>query len=570
MPRNLQIAPIVTIKYNICMKKFDFFRQFRDAVLVLNKKHEVVYKNHTFKRWFKDFTNIKKLSHHSSFDICPLNSENIEIYSPIYHAVVSKEDFFARISYQSELNRIYYYDLQAIKKGGYTIIFFTDVSAQNRLNDVYDENEKLKAKINELLEENEDLQKIKQKAQSQAIRIALINKVSNNIRESIDLSQILQSALKELAIMFGAYKAYYAKANGRQFEIDEVYGEKKSKKKVLINFDDKTAETIGRKEIAISNSLIEYVGAKPFKEPVLRIIIPVHHMQNLMGVIVLLSYQKRELNEEIEILDAISSQLSNAITRAELYQKNIQTVKELKSAMKELKETQIQLINSEKMASLGQLVAGVAHEINTPVASIKSNNGIVAKLLGSIEDTDLKEMLTDINEIDKEAVNRISNIVTSLKKFVRLDEAELQEADINKELDLTLELIRHETKNRINVVKNYGKIPTIKCFPNMLNQVFTNILVNACQAIDGQGTITITTEYKKKKLVVKIKDTGKGIPQNQLSKIFSAGFTTKGIGVGTGLGLAICSKIIEKHKGEITVTSEVGKGSEFTITIYGE
>lgn len=552
------------------MKKFDFFRQFRDAVLVLNKKHEVVYKNHTFKRWFKDFTNIKKLSHHSSFDICPLNSENIEIYSPIYHAVVSKEDFFARISYQSELNRIYYYDLQAIKKGGYTIIFFTDVSAQNRLNDVYDENEKLKAKINELLEENEDLQKIKQKAQSQAIRIALINKVSNNIRESIDISQILQSALKELAIMFGAYKAYYAKAIGRQFEIDEVYGEKKSKKKVLINFDDKTAETIGRKEIAISNSLIEYVGAKPFKEPVLRIIIPVHHMQNLMGVIVLLSYQKRELNEEIEILDAISSQLSNAITRAELYQKNIQTVKELKSAMKELKETQIQLINSEKMASLGQLVAGVAHEINTPVASIKSNNGIVAKLLGSIEDADLKEMLTDINEIDKEAVNRINNIVTSLKKFVRLDEAELQEADINKELDLTLELIRHETKNRINVVKNYGKIPTIKCFPNMLNQVFTNILVNACQAIDGQGTITITTEYKNKKLVVKIKDTGKGIPQNQLSKIFSAGFTTKGIGVGTGLGLAICSKIIEKHKGEITVTSEVGKGSEFTITIYGE
>ncbi len=552
------------------MKKFDFFRQFRDAVLVLNKKHEVVYKNHTFKRWFKDFTNIKKLSHHSSFDICPLNSENIEIYSPIYHAVVSKEDFFARISYQSELNRIYYYDLQAIKKGGYTIIFFTDVSAQNRLSDVYDENEKLKAKINELLEENEDLQKIKQKAQSQAIRIALINKVSNNIRESIDISQILQSALKELAIMFGAYKAYYAKAIGRQFEIDEVYGEKKSKKKVLINFDDKTAETIGRKEIAITNSLIEYVGAKPFKEPVLRIIIPVHHMQNLMGVIVLLSYQKRELNEEIEILDAISSQLSNAITRAELYQKNIQTVKELKSAMKELKETQIQLINSEKMASLGQLVAGVAHEINTPVASIKSNNGIVAKLLGSIEDADLKEMLTDINEIDKEAVNRISNIVTSLKKFVRLDEAELQEADINKELDLTLELIRHETKNRINVVKNYGKIPTIKCFPNMLNQVFTNILVNACQAIDGQGTITITTEYKNKKLVVKIKDTGKGIPQNQLSKIFSAGFTTKGIGVGTGLGLAICSKIIEKHKGEITVTSEVGKGSEFTITIYGE
>lgn len=552
------------------MKKFDFFRQFRDAVLILNKKHEVVYRNHTFKRWFKDFTNLKKLSHHSSFDICPLNSENIEIYSPIYHAVISKEDFFARISYQSELNRIYYYDLQAIKKGSYTIIFFTDVSAQNKLEDVYTENKRLREKISELNEENDDLQKVKQKAQSQAIRIALINKVSNNIRESIDISQILQSALKELAIMFSAYKAYYAKADGQSFKIEEVYGEKKSKNVSTISFDEKTMKTIATKEIAVSNSLIEYVGAKPLKEPVLRIIIPVHHMQNLMGVIVLLSYQKRELNEEIEILDAISSQLSNAIARAELYQKNIQTVRELKSAMKELKETQIQLINSEKMASLGQLVAGVAHEINTPVASIKSNNGIVSKLLGSIEDADLKEMLTDINEIDKEAVNRISNIVTSLKKFVRLDEAELQEADINKELDLTLELIRHETKNRIEVIRNYGEIPVIKCFPNMLNQVFTNILINACQAIDGKGTISISTEYKDKNLIVKIKDSGKGIPQNQLNKIFSAGFTTKGVGVGTGLGLAICAKIIEKHKGEITVNSEVGKGSEFVITIQGE
>lgn len=549
------------------MKKFDFFRQFRDAVIVVNKKNEVVYRNHTFKRWFKDFANLKKLSHNSSFDICPLNSENIEIYSPIYHALISKEDFFARISYQTDLNRIFYYDLTALKKGNYTIIFFTDVSAQNQLNDIYKENEKLKEKYNQLLEENEDLQKIRQKAQSQAIRIALINKVSNNIRESIDISQILQSALKELSIMFSAYSAYYAKAENKTFIIKEVYGKKKSIKE--IQFDDKTFETIEAREISVCNVMLEYVDAKPFKQPVLRIIIPVHHLQKLTGIIVLLSYQKRELSEELEILEAISSQLSNAITRAELYQKNIQTVKELKTTLKELKETQVQLINSEKMASLGQLVAGVAHEINTPIASIKSNNGIVEKLLGSIEDTDLKEMLTDINQIDKEAVNRISSIVTSLKKFVRLDEAELQEADINKELDLTLELIRHETKNRINIVRNYGEIPMVKCFPNMLNQVFTNILINACQSIEGEGTITITTDYIDKNLIVKIKDTGHGIPQNQLNKIFTAGFTTKSSGVGTGLGLAICTKIIEKHNGKITVNSEVGRGSEFIITIRG-
>ena len=122
------------------MRKFDFFRQFRDAVLILNKKQEIVYRNHTFKRWFKDFTNLKKLSHNTGFDICPLNSENIEIYSPIYHAITSNEDFFARISYQSELNRIFYYDLKAIKKGSYTIIFFTDVSAQNKLSNINKKN----------------------------------------------------------------------------------------------------------------------------------------------------------------------------------------------------------------------------------------------------------------------------------------------------------------------------------------------------------------------------------------------------------------------------------------------
>lgn len=543
------------------MRKFDFFRQFRDAVIVINKNNDIVYRNHTFKRWFKDFTNLKKFSHNTSFDICPLNSDNIEIYSPIYHALNSTENFFARISYQSELNKVFYYDLQTIKKGSYTIFFLADVSAQNSLNNIYKENENLRNKYKKLLEENEDLQKIKQKAQSQAIKIALINKVSNTMRESIDISQILQSTLKELALMFSAYKAYYASFQKESFEVKEIYKGKIAKKH--INFDKKTLESIDKKEISVSNVLIEYTNAKPFKQPVTRIIVPVHNLKNLTGVIVLLSYQKRILSDEIEILEAVSSQLSNAIARAELYYKNIQTIKELK-------ETQIQLINSEKMASLGQLVAGVAHEINTPIASIKSNNTITAKLLDSIENDELKEMLTEINNIDKEAILRISNIVSSLKKFVRLDEAELQEADINKELDLTLELIRHETKNRINIIKNYGEIPMIKCFPNMLNQVFMNILINACQAINNTGTITIATEYINKKLTVKIKDDGCGIPQNQLDKIFTVGFTTKSSGVGTGLGLAICSKIIEKHNGEIIVNSEVGKGSEFIITICSE
>lgn len=549
------------------MKKFDIFNQFRDAVLIVNSMGDVVYKNYSFKRWFKDFTDLKKFSHNMNFNICPLNSENIENYSPIWHALSSKENFFANVSYQSSQNKLFYYDMTVQKKGNYSVFFFSDVSANNSLSVEKKRYEKLLQDYENLKSEIEDLQNIKQKAQSQAIRIALINKVSNTIRESMDISKILQSALSELASMFGAFKTYYAKNLNGKFQVEEIYGEKYLHKGDLISFDNQTFSTISKKEISVIHCLKEYVEAEPFKQPIMRVVVPVYHLQKLVGVIVLLSYQKRELNEELEILEAISFQLGNAIIRAELYQKNIQTVKELKSAMKELKETQLQLINSEKMASLGQLVAGVAHEINTPVASIKSNNGLMAKMISKIQDSEISSLIKEINEIDSEAIQRISNIVVSLKKFVRLDEAELQEADINKEIDLTLDLIRHETKNRIEVIKDYGDLPLIKCYPNMLNQVFTNILVNACQAIEGTGTITIKTRFDTETLTVSIKDTGKGIPENEIPKIFAAGYTTKGVGVGTGLGLAICSKIIEKHNGEIIVNSEVGKGSEFIITI---
>lgn len=552
------------------MKKFDIFNQFRDAVIIVNNKREVIYQNYTFKRWFADFSNLKKFSHNYNFDICPLTSENLENYSPIYHALNCEENFFASVSYQHNREKISYYDMSVIKKGKYSIFFFSDVSAQTELVKTQKQLEKLQKNYDNLEEENEDLQKIKQKAQSQAIRIALINKVSNLVRESIDISKILNSALTELALMFGAFKAYYAEAKNKNFNIIEIYGGKNTSADTPISFDSETFNTICNNRISVVHCLKEYLDAQPFKQSVMRVVVPVFHLQKLIGVIVLLSYHKRELSEELEILEAISFQLGNAIIRAQLYQKNIQTVKELKHALKELKETQLQLINSEKMASLGQLVAGVAHEINTPVASIKSNNGLLAKLIPQIENTEIADIMQEINHIDSEAIQRISNIVVSLKKFVRLDEAELQQADINKELDLTLELIRHETKNRIEIVKNYGKLPLINCYPNMLNQVFTNILVNACQAIEEKGTITITTNFEGETLTVSIKDTGKGIPKDEINKIFTAGYTTKGVGIGTGLGLAISAKIIEKHNGEICVNSEVGKGSEFIITIYSK
>ena len=319
------------------------------------------------------------------------------------------------------------------------------------------------------------------------MKLLLLNNISNIIRSSVDSSIILRSALEELSQLFASFRAYYAvySKDLAGYIINESLNKKDISRK--ITFDRETEKMISDGKVFCTSCMKEFIEAKPFNELVQRIILPIYHLNNRLGVIVLLTKQKTKLNDALEVLDGVSTQLGNAIIQAQLYEKDARMVKELKRTLNELQDTQLKLINSEKMASLGQLVAGVAHEINTPLASIKSNNEIFAKLISKLDSTDNTEILKEINEIDKEAIARINRLVVSLRKFVRLDEAELQEANINKELDLTLNLIRHETKKRINIIKNYGNIPLIKCYPNMLNQVFMNILINACQAIDGNG-----------------------------------------------------------------------------------
>lgn len=553
------------------MDKYEFFSKFNDAVIVINDKKEVLYQNNAFKRTFKDFVNLQKFSHQLNFDICTLDGDNVEAYSPVYQSILSPQNFFAVVTYQNAQKETFYYEITSIKRSRYVVIIFNDVSAQNKVEKLITDYDELNNKYKKLETENKNFIKIKQKAQAQAIKMVLINKLSNIIRESNDISKITNSAIKELAVMFGAFKIYYASSENKAFRIEQINKEFKPDKGSVVKFDDATyKKLVVNKQIVVSSCLKEHLDASNLSKCVFRIILPVYHLNQLLGVIVILSHQQRELTDEIDILESVSAQLGNAIIQAQLYEKDLKTMAELKTAMKELKDTQIQLINSEKMASLGQLIAGVAHEINTPLASINANNSIINKFIKQIKDEDISQTLKEINELDREAVQRISNMVKSLKKFVRLDEAELQDADINKELDLTLDLIRHETKNKVEIVKNYSKLPLIKCYPNMLNQVFMNILVNACQSIENTGKIVVTTEYSDGNLIVKIKDTGKGITPEKIDKIFSVGYTTKGVGVGTGLGLAISEKIIQKHEGKITVNSEVGVGSEFIITIPGK
>ena len=549
------------------MGKFDLFNKFNSAVLIIDEKRNVVFRNNVFKRIFSDFENLEKFSHKLNYNVYAVVSNDVEVHSPITQAIKSPQDFSAHILYQSSGNDYSYFDMNTTKKGGYITIVFTDVTAKIGLEKLLQRNQAYQKKITVLETDNKNLLKVKQQAQSQAMKLLLLNNISNIIRSSVDSSIILNSALDELSQLFAAFRAYYAvySKDLAAYIINESLQQKDISRK--ITFDKETEKLINNGKVFCTSCMKEFSEAKPFNELVQRIVLPIYHLNNRLGVIVLLTKQKTKLDDALEVLDGVSTQLGNAIIQAQLYEKDARMVKELKKTLKELQDTQLKLINSEKMASLGQLVAGVAHEINTPIASIKSNNEIATKILSKINDENI-ELLKEINNIDKEAIARINRLFISLRKFVRLDEAELQEADINKEIDLTLNLIRHETKNRINVIKNYGEIPPIKCYPNMLNQVFMNILVNAAQSIENEGSITIDTKYENNNLLVKIKDTGCGIKEPE--KIFFAGYTTKGVGVGTGLGLAISQKIIEKHSGKIEVNSKINEGSEFIITIPSE
>jgi len=278
-------------------------------------------------------------------------------------------------------------------------------------------------------------------------------------------------------------------------------------------------------------------------------------------------------------------------------QKVVEKNKEIAQAYAELKDTQAQLLQQEKMASVGQLAAGVAHEINNPVGFVTSNINTLHKYIGKIEgflgkqseyltalDSDtLQEikterrkqkidfLLEDIPEMIQESLDgldRVKNIVQSLKNFSRVDQAEKQSININDCLDDTITVAWNELKYKCTLHKKYGDVPLIHCYPQQLSQVFINLLVNAAHAIEKQGDITITTRADDAYVYVLITDTGSGIPEDKLGRIFEPFFTTKDVGKGTGLGLSITYDIItQKHEGEIEVESVVGEGTTFTVML---
>jgi len=297
-------------------------------------------------------------------------------------------------------------------------------------------------------------------------------------------------------------------------------------------------------------------------------------------------------NTEIGQLTVAFNEMSLKIfqTRNDLKKK----FKELELSNSELKEAQTKLVHSAKMTSLGQLVAGVAHELNNPIGFIYSNTTYLReyteKLFTLIEEAEknpseiqqLKKRLdyefikTDLPRLIKscqEGAQRTKDIVLGLRNFSRLEEAQLKEIDLRESLDTTLELLQGEIKNRIQITKQYEPIPKVLCFASQINQVLMNILSNAVQAINGTGQIWISTlpikasNDRSGRVQISIQDSGAGMDSEVLEKIFEPFFTTKGIGQGTGLGLSISYGIIQNHGGEIQVRSQKGIGTEFTLII---
>ncbi|MEO1054246.1 MAG: ATP-binding protein [Bacteroidota bacterium] len=318
--------------------------------------------------------------------------------------------------------------------------------------------------------------------------------------------------------------------------------------------------------------------------------------------------------DKIKLLNLLSTQITISLENALLYQnleeKVIDRTKEVvrqkemvENAYSELRATQTQLVHSAKMASLGQLTAGIAHEINNPInfisigiAGLERNFSSFMQVVNKYESIqsaeNVNQVLSEIEELKKQTqydevknfifglmddirlgADRTSEIVKGLRSFSRLNEAEQKDADIHEGLNATLVLLRSRTKNKITVIKAYDEnLPNINCYPEQLNQVFMNVITNAIESIDmndGQGLkeIRIKTVNQEDSAQVCIKDTGVGMSKETRKKLFEPFFTTKEVGKGTGLGLSISFGIIEKHKGDIQVVSEEGKGTEFIITI---
>jgi signal transduction histidine kinase len=311
------------------------------------------------------------------------------------------------------------------------------------------------------------------------------------------------------------------------------------------------------------------------------LLVPILYGVDLLGVIAVgrKISGDRLVADDRTLLRTLANQSSIAIENAKAFDEIAKLNETLEARVEErteeLRDTQAQLVQSEKMKSLGQLVAGVAHELNNPIGFVHANLQLLDEYIVKLVEAHksggdtarAREAITKLLSRSREGTERVKKIVQDLRTFSRMDHAELQDADLHEEIDRTLALMEPRFKNAIAVKRDYGQLPRVRCYPGQLNQVFLNLLMNACDAIGGRGTIRVRTRPTPDGVRLEFHDDGPGIAEDVQRRIFDPFFTTKPVGVGTGLGLSISHGIIERHGGRISVDSAPGHGTTFVIEL---
>lgn len=462
---------------------------------------------------------------------------------------------------------------------------------------------KVRERTAELEQKNDEIMQQRDQIEETYTKVKLLSEIGQDIISTLSIETIIERVYQSVNALMDATIFGIGVYNKEKNRLDFPGSTEKGKKNDFwfTLLDENRLPTLcfkEKKEIVINDYQAEikkYFGEVPKvkagEDPESLLYIPLMVNEDPIGVITVQSFKKHVYNQyHLDILRSLGSYITIAIENANSYNKMMEAYEELKS-------TQTKLVESEKMASLGQLTAGVAHEINNPVNfisagihSLRTNYEDLLELLNAYlklkpnskieadlnriqqlkEEIEIDELLKEIDQLFESINNgasRTAEIVKGLRNFSRLDEGELKSANIHDCIDSCLIILQNQLKNRIEVIKHYGDIPAINCYPGQLNQVFINILNNASQAIEGTGSITIETGVKNGNIDISICDSGPGIPDDIKEKIFEPFFTTKDVGQGTGLGLSISFGIVEKHKGKIKVNSKNGKGSEFIISL---